>query len=196
MTVSLSISVPVASIRSALICAPRKPDVRWYLNGVCLETGPKGARIAGTDGHRLFGHMFSTEEFPASVSIIPTDLFAGIRWGKAEFARIEITGLEVAIEVAPDTRKFGRLIDGTFPRVDMVIPATASGKVAQFAPEYVADFGKVAKLLGSEEGRIFIHHNGKGGALVRFMGGGEAFGILMPLFRVEDRFEAPSWGPL
>lgn len=192
----LSLSVPVGSIRAALLCAPRKPDIRYYLNGVCLETGPKGARIAGTDGHRLFGHRFSDEEFPVSKSIIPSELFSGIRWGKAEFFRIEIEGLEVRIEVAPDTRKFGHVIDGTFPDVSKVIPAKASGKLAQFDPEYVADFGKVAKFLGNPGGRIFIHHNGKDGALVRFEGGGEAFGILMPLFRVEDRFEAPAWGPL
>ena len=47
-----------------------KGDIRYYLNGVYLETGPLGARLVATDGH-IMGVLKIEGEFEESSIIIP-----------------------------------------------------------------------------------------------------------------------------
>jgi DNA polymerase-3 subunit beta len=102
-------------------------DVRYYLNGLLLETDSKALRAVATDGHRLAlceielaGKAKTTQQV-----IIP-------RKGVLELQRI--LGTEGTIELAVgtnhvraqigDIRFTSKLIDGRFPEYGRVIPAS------------------------------------------------------------------------
>src|ERR1039457_2059725 len=52
-----SLTVPLKFITSALLTAA-KDDIRYYLNGVFLQSVGGEIRIVGTDGHRLIASRF------------------------------------------------------------------------------------------------------------------------------------------
>jgi DNA polymerase-3 subunit beta len=107
-------------------------DVRYYLNGLLLETDGKALRAVATDGHRL---ALCEMELPGRAKgthqvIIP-------RKGVLELQRI--LGTDGNIELAVGTnhvraqigeiRFTSKLIDGRFPEYGRVIPANPARKV-------------------------------------------------------------------
>jgi DNA polymerase-3 subunit beta len=102
-------------------------DVRYYLNGLLLETDGKALRAVATDGHRLAlaEMMLSGKAKNTHQVIVP-------RKGVLELQRI--LGTEGEIELAIGTnhvraqigeiRFTSKLIDGRFPEYSRVIPAS------------------------------------------------------------------------
>jgi DNA polymerase-3 subunit beta len=108
-------------------------DVRYYLNGLLLETDGKSLRAVATDGHRLaICEMVLKDpgKHGQQQVIVP-------RKGVLELQRI--LGTEGSIELAigtnhvraqiGDIRFTSKLIDGRFPEYGRVIPASPSKKV-------------------------------------------------------------------
>jgi DNA polymerase III subunit beta len=101
-------------------------DVRYYLNGLLLETDGKALRAVATDGHRL-----ALCEMELSGKAKTTHQVIVPRKGVLELQRI--LGTEGTIEVAVgtnhiraqigDIRFTSKLIDGRFPEDARVIPA-------------------------------------------------------------------------
>ena len=107
-------------------------DVRYYLNGMLLETGGKHLRAVATDGHRLA--LCEAEIDGASLDeqqvIVP-------RKGVLELQRlmdgdgdlnIELGANHVRIQL-PDIRFTSKLIDGRFPEYERVIPKESSNEL-------------------------------------------------------------------
>ena len=107
-------------------------DVRYYLNGLLLETDGKSLRAVATDGHRLAICEMALKDGKTGQQqvIVP-------RKGVLELQRI--LGTEGSIELAIGTnhvraqigeiRFTSKLIDGRFPEYGRVIPANPSKKV-------------------------------------------------------------------
>lgn len=107
-------------------------DVRYYLNGLLLETEGSSLRAVATDGHRLALCEMALEGKAKTNQqvIVP-------RKGVLELQRI--LGTEGTVELAIGTnhirgqigaiRFTSKLIDGRFPEYGRVIPATPSRKV-------------------------------------------------------------------
>ena len=102
-------------------------DVRYYLNGLLLETDGKSLRAVATDGHRLaLAEMELAGKARATHQVIVP------RKGVLELQRI--LGTEGTIELAVgtnhvraqigDIRFTSKLIDGRFPEYGRVIPAS------------------------------------------------------------------------
>jgi len=107
-------------------------DVRYYLNGMLLETGGKHLRAVATDGHRLAlceaeldGGTLNEQQV-----IVP-------RKGVLELQRlmdgegdlnIELGANHVRIQLK-DIRFTSKLIDGRFPEYDRVIPKESSNEL-------------------------------------------------------------------
>ncbi len=107
-------------------------DVRYYLNGMLLETGGKYLRAVATDGHRLAlcqaeldGETLSEQQV-----IVP-------RKGVLELQRlmsgegsldIELGANHIRIQLA-GIRFTSKLIDGRFPEYDRVIPKASSNEL-------------------------------------------------------------------
>ncbi|MEJ2603909.1 MAG: DNA polymerase III subunit beta [Gammaproteobacteria bacterium] len=105
--------------------AMAQQDVRYYLNGLLLETGEHYLRAVATDGHRLALCEVDVpeEELPGQQVIVP-------RKGVIELQRLLDGSVEVAIEIGSNhirvrvegIRFTSKLIDGRFPEYDRVIP--------------------------------------------------------------------------
>ena len=106
-------------------------DVRYYLNGMLLETGGKFLRAVATDGHRLalcqaeLGGSFDEQQV-----IVP-------RKGVLELQRLMTGEGSVNIELGPNhvriqlegIRFTSKLIDGRFPEYERVIPKESSNEL-------------------------------------------------------------------
>jgi len=107
-------------------------DVRYYLNGMLLETGGKFLRAVATDGHRLA--LSEAELAGAKMEeqqvIVP-------RKGVLELQRLMSGDGSVDIELGPNhvriqlggIRFTSKLIDGRFPEYDRVIPQESSNEL-------------------------------------------------------------------
>ncbi len=106
-------------------------DVRYYLNGMLLETDGKFLRAVATDGHRL---ALSEAELGSAMEeqqvIVP-------RKGVLELQRLMTGEGSVNLELGPNhvriqldgIRFTSKLIDGRFPEYDRVIPKESSNEL-------------------------------------------------------------------
>jgi DNA polymerase-3 subunit beta len=104
-------------------------DVRYYLNGLLLETGNGKLRAVATDGHRLALCDIAMDDAAGSTNqvIVP-------RKGVLELQRLLEGDDEVQIAVGSNhirvevgnIRFTSKLIDGRFPDYDRVIPSNES----------------------------------------------------------------------
>ncbi|HRF44229.1 MAG TPA: DNA polymerase III subunit beta [Candidatus Competibacteraceae bacterium] len=106
--------------------AMAQQDVRYYLNGLLLETAPGVLRLVATDGHRLAFQELKTEVDAAETRqiIVP-------RKGILELLRLLAdSDAEVVLNLGAnhirlmlgDIRFTSKLIDGKFPDYQRVIP--------------------------------------------------------------------------
>jgi len=100
-------------------------ETRYYLNGVCWQIGPEGRRMVATDGHRLGMCRYSPDtDSEAASRIIPRQT--------VDIITAHLSGIDVAAHattdplviefVTPSAVIRTKLIDGTFPDVNRVIP--------------------------------------------------------------------------
>jgi DNA polymerase-3 subunit beta len=107
-------------------------DVRYYLNGMLLETGEQALRAVATDGHRLALAEASLdgEKRETQQVIIP-------RKGVLELQRLLADDEDVDIELGENhirmqiggIRFTSKLIDGRFPEYERVIPRESSNEL-------------------------------------------------------------------
>jgi DNA polymerase-3 subunit beta len=108
-------------------------DVRYYLNGMLLETGGKFLRAVATDGHRLALCQVELDggDFDEQQVILP-------RKGVLELQRLMSGEGTVNIELGANhvriqlegIRFTSKLIDGRFPEYDRVIPKDSSNELS------------------------------------------------------------------
>ena len=113
--------------------AMAQQDVRYYLNGLLLETGGGKLRAVATDGHRLALSDIALAEAEGELTqvIVP-------RKGVLELQRLLDGDEDVQIAFGSNhirvdvgsIRFTSKLIDGRFPDYDRVIPATKSNVVS------------------------------------------------------------------
>ena len=129
-------------------------DVRYYLNGLLLETVENTLRAVATDGHRLALCEMSLEASARAAQVIVPR--------KAVLELQRILGTEGNIELAigtnhvraqiGDIRFSSKLIDGRFPEYGRVIPDNPS-KVAQADRELLRQALQRTAILSNEKYR-------------------------------------------
>jgi DNA polymerase-3 subunit beta len=130
-------------------------DVRYYLNGLLLETGKKSVRAVATDGHRLAVSELKLGDQSAGAHqvIIP-------RKGVQELQRL--LGGDGQVELAiganhvratiGDIRFTSKLIDGRFPDYERVIPKTC-GNTLKAGRDTLRQALQRAAILSNEKYR-------------------------------------------
>ena len=129
-------------------------DVRYYLNGLLLETQERALRAVATDGHRLaLCEMALPSPAKGGQVIVP-------RKGVLELQRI--LGTEGNVELAigsnhvraqiGDIRFTSKLIDGRFPEYGRVIPASP-GKIVLADRELLRQALQRTAILSNEKYR-------------------------------------------
>lgn len=131
-----SLELPQASLARLLEkthFSMAQQDVRYYLNGLLLETGKKHLRAVATDGHRLALcqiDLDSGAKVPEKQVIVP-------RKGVLELQRLMSGEGKLTLELGSNhiriqldgIRFTSKLIDGRFPEYERVIPQETSNKV-------------------------------------------------------------------
>lgn len=205
---------PMDTLRALLTHAGER-DVRFYLNGVCLDTTGQEPVMVATDGCRMLvvrvPRLVST--LPRGCYVIPRALLETVKPVKrrrgtgflpvtlrvyaatdTDTARAELIGASVAS--AP-------LVDGRFPDWRRVVPSKLTGKPAQYNGDYLADLTTAARLLAGAKRTDtacfpVIAHNGDstdrmGAALVSFPSTPDAFAVLVPMRTDPVPTVAPHW---
>ena len=130
-------------------------DVRYYLNGMLLETGGKHLRAVATDGHRLALCQadLEGEDLEEQQVIVP-------RKGVLELQRLMSGEGELNIELGSNhiriqldgIRFTSKLIDGRFPEYDRVIPKESSNELKADRGEFKSALQRTA-ILSNEKYR-------------------------------------------
>jgi DNA polymerase-3 subunit beta len=107
-------------------------DVRYYLNGLLLETANKRLRAVATDGHRLALCDIGLDDFDGGKTqvILPRKGVQELQklLGGDGDVQISIGTNHIRLQVG-DIRFTSKLIDGRFPDYDRVIPQVAGNLV-------------------------------------------------------------------
>jgi DNA polymerase-3 subunit beta len=130
-------------------------DVRYYLNGMLLETGGQFLRAVATDGHRLSLCQAELDgsNFDEQQVIVP-------RKGVLELQRLMSGEGDVNIELGANhiriqlegIRFTSKLIDGRFPEYDRVIPKESSNELKADRTEFKNALQRTA-ILSNEKYR-------------------------------------------
>jgi DNA polymerase-3 subunit beta len=130
-------------------------DVRYYLNGLLLETGGGFVRTVATDGHRLALSEISVEDQagPVEQVIVP-------RKGVLELQRLLGDDGDVELTIGSNhiranignVRFTSKLIDGRFPDYDRVIPQV-EGNILKASRDYLRNALQRAAILSNEKYR-------------------------------------------
>ena len=130
-------------------------DVRYYLNGLLLETGKKVLRAVATDGHRLALCEVALEgkNAPDQQVIVP-------RKGVLELQRLMSGDGELEIELGSNhvriqlegIRFTSKLIDGRFPEYERVIPQDTSNALLAHRGSFRSALQRTA-ILSNEKYR-------------------------------------------
>lgn len=153
------VAIPAVDLKRTLertaFCMAQQ-DVRYYLNGLYLETSGKRLRAVATDGHRMGIADVECEGSGAHglQVIVPRKAVQEIgRFlvDSSETIRMEISGNHIRIRVA-DATFTSKLIDGKFPDYMKVIPSS-QGKVVRLDRQAFREaLGRVA-ILANEKYR-------------------------------------------
>jgi len=206
----MKITITHDTIKALLLVAP-KSDIRYYLNGVCVDVRQGTVTLVATDGHRLLAVPVAADDIQSAMDgqyIIPRDVLDAVKPVKvprSDTLPITITLVQpdkyqdehgrtcvppIDVTVTGQTTATTKLIDGRFPDWRRVTPTSASNEPAQYQPEYIASFGKIGELFGGKNVKCVIHYNGMDAALVTFPAS-EAIGVIMPL-RVDGDAKHPG----
>lgn len=137
----------------AALVAPDKfaissEETRYYLNGIHLHnTAEGGIRAVATDGHRL-AHSTATGMPQIPPVIIPAKTVGLVPAGVVQ---VSLSANKVRFATA-DTIIVSKLIDGSFPAYDRVIPR-GNDKVAKVDRKELASAVARASAVASERGR-------------------------------------------
>ena len=100
-------------------------DVRYYLNGLLIETGGKHLRAVATDGHRLALCQVELEDggLPEKQVIVPRKGVLELQRLMSGEGNVSVALGSNHIRIQLDGIRFtSKLIDGRFPEYDRVIP--------------------------------------------------------------------------
>lgn len=152
-------------------------ETRYYLNGVCWQNLTTGRRFAATDGHRMGVCRYSGGEGENWSRIIPRKT---VKLVLALAAGMDVDvfdmGAKPGIEFQfGSTTIRSKLIEGTFPDIDRVIPniASAPHHLKMSRLDVLAAIDRVMALSNDRYGRA-IRWFGRDGELVLSVNGIDA----------------------
>jgi DNA polymerase-3 subunit beta len=176
-----------------------KKDIRYYMNGVFIEITPKGAYFVATDGHKMgIWHESEITAPDTRAHVIPSTLIDQVSKVINKTINLVDIDLQPMIEINYLNNVFkAPAIDGKYPDFRRVIPETINNEIAQFDPEFLAQFKKCACILNSvKQPDIAIGHNGtgNGGSIVDIQNG-KFLGVIMPYRSKADfsSYKKPLW---
>lgn len=183
----------------AIALAASHEDTRYYLNGVCVEVYKDGSYgMIATDGHRMASLHARQKEEAITSFIIGNDtikkaltLYKMAAKTVAKSVRdrlvliIDEKTVDIVLEdITKDSFNYAP-VDADFPDWRRIIPSEilkADTMDLAFNTDYIADFGKMAKLLrDSKIGHIQIISNGNQNPITVNIAYDGFIGVLIPV---------------
>ena len=164
-----------SNILHAMATLAAKKDIRYYLCGILAEWNATTTRIVATDGHKMGIYNLTDQDNPTSGSfIIPLDALTGLKGDVIIGANTLTTS---------DSVKTFTPIEGRFPDYGRVVPRDkANGLAGNFNVDYMAQFQKVARMLGKKDDYAVFYPNGlKESAKVLVSSTQNFLGVIMPM---------------
>lgn len=153
-------TVPGETILAALDAvsfAISNEETRYYLNGVFIGDRGDGLTFVATDGHRLAKQVLAMPDGGNGMgdAILPKGLVSAVQklWkGKKcpDTVSVEIDDKAVRFQFG-DATVTGKLIDGTFPDFDRVVPKS-NDKLITLSISALQDALKAVSVIASERG--------------------------------------------
>jgi DNA polymerase-3 subunit beta len=181
-------------------------DIRYYLNGLYLETGANGARLVGCDGHQLAVARLEGW-FPESSLILPDSLVVAVKSkakgpqhvmlefneGGQQFEDQEnAKGVFVPRDITltlGEISTTAKEVDGKFPDYRRVVPKEVDGATAQFDPNLINRINKACSILGYKF-FVGIAYNGDSSGLSVI---DEGFVVVTMPFKADPNKASPAW---
>lgn len=142
-----SFEIDLAALFAPVAFAISTEKTRYYLNGIFMHVQDGQLRAVATDGHRLSRHIGS--EAPEFTGIIVPRKTVGLL--PKGVVRVSVSTQKIRIE-AGDFVLVSKLIDGTFPDYQRVIP-TANDKLVTFGSDDMHQAAARVSVVSSERGR-------------------------------------------
>lgn len=187
-------------------------DVRFYLNGVCIEWNALQTRMIATDGHALIVHKSDAKDDNAGAGsiIIPADAVKTMlawkpenKWQKDQPIMVEQSANGEFRASWHNNLTLFRPIDGQFPNYRRVMPVTVTGAADFYDAEFLIRTKRASEDLGSDNGRFELSYNGAvpdengqtgasgpGIAVIN----DSCFVIIMPMRQGPADLAATNWG--
>lgn len=174
------INVPTAHLKAALLAAGKR-DLRYYLNGVHIETGPIETRVVATDGH-IACVIRSAPCGHHAVLTVPRDVIETAVKMKRETTTFDNSG-ERARWIMNGMHSFDTL-DDKFPPYRFLFKHAVSGLPIALNPERFALFAKMAAALGRRAYHVSTHYDGPdGNAFIAIKDYPDFAGVIMDIRR-------------
>jgi DNA polymerase-3 subunit beta len=143
-------------------------DTRYYLCGAYLHVADGHLTSVATDGYRLVRSISdiapASDALPERGVIIPKAVIERIgKLFKADEIRLQIDDSTIAARAGNITLT-AKLIDGTFPNYQSLIPAEANASAEIERAPLMAALGRMAVIARTERPTLTLRWNGNGGA--------------------------------
>lgn len=194
----MKITIDYAIIKALLTAAPKK-DIRFYLNGICVDATKDTVVLVATDGHMMLSFPVSADAIEDRINgqfiidRVDLDAIKPAKAGKHTLPLI-IEVDEKGYTISGATKAVNTLVDGKFPDWRRVVPQTLSGELAQFNLELLSRINDIRKVFGRGACDATIHHNGKSCAQITGLHP-DALMLVMPCRSNDAQGDAPvpSW---
>jgi len=174
--------------RAALKAVSRfaaKQDIRYYLQGVLVESSPTETRIVGCDGHTLAVHRADAkgDNEGSWTGIVPLPTVTALLKMKATHKTLRDAPITLSVQESGEIRADWidqsinfRTIDGKFPEYQRVIPAKLDNTPAWYQPEYLQRIADASKDIGES---FTFGFNGNSASLAYI--GQSMLAVIMPM---------------
>lgn len=194
----MKITIDHAIIKALLTAAPKK-DMRYYLNGICVDASKETVVLVATDGHMMLSFPVSADAIEDRINgqfiidRVDLDAIKPAKAGKHTLPLI-IEVDDKGYTISGATKAVNTLVDGKFPDWRRVVPQTLSGELAQFNLELLSRIDDIRKAFGRGACDATIHHNGKSCAQITGLHP-DALMLVMPCRSNDAQGDAPvpSW---
>ncbi|UXT96735.1 DNA polymerase III subunit beta [Agrobacterium tumefaciens] len=140
-------------------------ETRYYLNGVNWASTPNGRRMAATDGHRLALCRYAANEDETAFSYIIPRKTVGVISQFLVNADVEIFSVSNGNQIINTVLEFkgpglvlrSKLIDGTFPDVERVIPKEFAHRLEIRTDEMLPAIRQATAIGGWRGSAIRLH---------------------------------------
>ena len=182
----------------AMLCFASKKDIRYYLQGFCVNQDDRGTYIDSTDGHCLGRLLIDDQPMPENRVILPSvnlESLKGTKKQSEEFLHFTVDGLSVAVILPNGDKVQFTAQDARYPDCDRVIPLvfkTEDEKPAQFNPDLLVKFVDASESLYGKRQCPTLLQRGTQSIVVSFGLDTQFIGIMMPM-RDSGGAGVPAW---